>query len=90
MTSINVLSPATALGLLCQLQQFFRLPGYIRSDSIAAFWSCSQSTVSRRLKAIDHHGLAVVRSEALEASKRWYWIDPLIIHSAHGEVAPWA
>ena len=61
---------------LSELRSFFRLPGYIRADTLMAFWGCNRSLVSRRMRWIDQRGFAIIRSEHLEGGKRWYWIDP--------------
>ena len=63
---------------LHELTSFFRLPGYIHTDTLMAFWNCNRSSVSRRMKWIDHRRLAIIRSEHFEGSRRWYWIDPYI------------
>lgn len=60
------------------LQSLIRLPGFVHTETLMAFWGINRSGVSRRMKWIEHRGLAVVRSEHLEGSKRWYWIDPYI------------
>lgn len=62
--------------LLHQLQSFYRLPGFLFSDSLMAFWNCNRSVVSSRLRRINDLELAVVRSEHHAAGRRWYWIDP--------------
>lgn len=61
-----------------ELQSMFRLPGFIRAETLMDFWGCNRSLVSRRLKIIDHRKLALVRSEHMGGGKRWYWIDPYL------------
>lgn len=72
--SVNVLSPATALGLLVQLEQRYSLPGFITTDALMEFWGVTASTVCRRLAAMEVHGHAYVRS----TSPKGYWIDPIV------------
>lgn len=61
-----------------EVQSMFRLPGFIRAETLMDFWGCKRSLVSRRLKLIDHRRLAVVKSEHMGGGQRWYWIDPYI------------
>ena len=63
---------------LREVQSFYRLPGFVFTESLMAFWKCSRSTAAHRLKKIHERNLAVVRSESLPGGKRWYWIDPYL------------
>jgi hypothetical protein len=61
-----------------ELQSMFRLPGFIRTETLMDFWGCNRSLVSRRLKIMDHRRLAIIRSEHMGDGRRWYWIDPYL------------
>lgn len=63
------------LGLLVQLEHAFSLPAAIHVADLELFWSCNQSTVSRRLQAFRASNLACVQRIKCGT----YWIDPLIL-----------
>ena len=65
-----------AQGIYLDLRLNHKLPAQVATAELMNRWGCDQSTVSRRLQALDREGLACV---CRGRDRGTYWIDPVML-----------